>query len=59
MGRRHNESFMIRRQMLTVLAADAFVPVLLTAPQLFAANVDVGELEKKHADTTKTVGSLR
>jgi putative membrane protein len=58
MGRRSEEISMIRRQLLTVLAATAFVPALLTAPQSSAATADMGEAEKKHADMTKTVGSL-
>ncbi len=49
---------MIRRQMLTALAAAAFVPTLLSAPQIFAATAKMGEAEKKHADMTRTVGSL-
>lgn len=49
---------MIRRQLLTTLAATAFVPALLAAPQLFAATAELGEAEKKHADMTKKVGSL-
>jgi putative membrane protein len=58
MGRRSEEISMIRRQLFTVLAATAFVPALLPAPQSLAATVDMGEAEKKHADMTTTVGSL-
>ena len=49
---------MIRRQMLTTIAATAFIPTLLTSPHLFAANPEIGEAEKRHADMTKMVGSL-
>lgn len=49
---------MIRRQMLTALAASAFIPALITAPQLFAATAQMGEVEKKHAEMTMKVGSL-
>ncbi len=49
---------MIRRQLLTTLAATAFIPSLLSAPQLFAATSETGEAEKKHADMTRMVGSL-
>lgn len=49
---------MIRRQMLTTLAATAFIPALLTSTPLFAANPEIGEAEKKHADMTKMIGSL-
>ncbi|WP_276122093.1 DUF4142 domain-containing protein [Pararhizobium qamdonense] len=49
---------MIRRQLLTALSATAFIPALLSAPQLLAATSATGEAEKKHADMTKIVGSL-
>ena len=49
---------MIRRQMLTALAATAFVPAFLASPQSYAAIEEMGEAEKKHADMTKKVGSL-
>ena len=49
---------MIRRQLLTALAATAFIPALLSAPQVWAATPAMGEAEKKHADMTKIVGSL-
>lgn len=49
---------MIRRQLLATLAAAAFVPALLTAPPVLAATAKRGEAEKRHADMTKTVGSL-
>ncbi len=49
---------MIRRQLLATLAATAFAPALLAAPQLFAATSEMGEAEKKHAEMTKMVGSL-
>jgi hypothetical protein len=52
------ENPMIRRQLLTTFAATAFIPALLAAPPLFAAAVEMGEAEKKHAEMTKIVGSL-
>jgi putative membrane protein len=58
MGQRSEEISMIRRQLLTALAATAFAPAILVAPQVFAAAAETGEAEKKHADMTKKVGSL-
>lgn len=50
---------MNRRQLLATLTVTAFVPALLAAPQSFAAATsEMGEAEKKHAEMTKTVGSL-
>ena len=50
---------MIRRQMLTTIAATAFIPAILAAPQLFAADVAaMGDAEKKHAEMTKMTGAL-
>jgi putative membrane protein len=49
---------MNRRNMLTVIAAAAAVPALLSSPA-FAQTVSAsGDAEKKHADETKRVGSL-
>jgi putative membrane protein len=57
--RHREEPLMIRRQMLATLAATAFVPAILAAPQVFAADTaPMGEAEKKHADMTKMTGAL-
>lgn len=50
---------MNRRNMLTTLAATAFIPAMMAAPQLFAAdNTTMGEAETKHAEMTKVTGAL-
>lgn len=49
---------MIRRQLLTIIAATAFAPAVLSAPSVFANDPAMGEAEKKHADMTKMAGSL-
>lgn len=50
---------MNRRHMLTTIAATAFIPAVMAAPQLFAAdNAMMGEAEKKHAEMTKMTGAL-
>lgn len=50
---------MNRRIMLASLAASAFVPAVLAAPQLFAAdNAAMGDAGKKYAEMTKTTGAL-
>jgi len=50
---------MNRRLMLTTLAASAFIPAVMAAPQLFAADSKtMGDAEKKHAEMTKMTGAL-
>jgi hypothetical protein len=49
---------MNRRHVLTTLAATAFIPAVMAAPQLLAAdNTVMGDAEKKHAEMTKMTGA--
>jgi putative membrane protein len=49
---------MNRRNMLTVIAAAAAVPALLSSPAFAQTASAPGDAEKKHAHETKKVGSL-
>lgn len=49
---------MIRRQMLTTLAASAFLPVVVTLSPAEAAIGPIGDHELNHAEMTRRVGAF-